>query len=331
MSPKGGQQPASAVTGPMTDDQPDFQPDPEPDLLPDLPADEDRVPFARVLDLITREQDAGPGPLLSAHQWNRQTSPTYGVRYCDSRHPAKGEARWFCGHVRECVGCSRRRAEEVLSLILGPVQDAPDVLALSLGIAHRGAPLQAEWDALRRVRLRFTQRGTWSGFQKRIHVDGVVIAAELTRGRDGWHPHLHLLLTFDRRIPGPVRRETTDALMRRWMSAAEHEGFEAVRHAQAAEWVPRGANRRRAAEYVTKGSLEHRGRHENLTPGDLLVLASRGDADATEALEEYRDAVRDGALPPLHVYGTRFRTARTAVVERQRKRSSTRVLDHRAM
>jgi hypothetical protein len=319
---KDGQQPASAVPGRVENSEPDRPTEPQPDLLLDLPADEDRVPFARVLDPLGGENNAGPGPALSADYFNRQTTTSHGVRFCDRNRPTKGEARWFCGRIRACVGCSRRRAKEVLDLILEPVAAAPHVLALSLGIAHRGASLQAEWDDLRRVRRRFTERGTWSSFQKRNRLDGVVIAAELTVGRDGWHPHLHLLLTASQRIPGAVRDRIADDLLRRWLRAAEHEGIAASPHAQTADWVPRGFDRHRAAEYVTKGSLEHRGKHENHTPGDLLVLASRGDADADEALEEYRDVVRNGALPPLHVYGNRFRIARAASADQKKKRAA---------
>lgn len=102
-----------------------------------------------------------------------------------------------CGSVWSCAVCSAkiaaRRSMEVEAAALAHTAAGGELVMLTLTVRHdRSQGLAELLDAL---------RGAWRSVQNdrrwlpvRSELVGSITATEITRGPNGWHPHLHLLL-----------------------------------------------------------------------------------------------------------------------------------------
>jgi hypothetical protein len=116
----------------------------------------------------------------------------------------EGRARYAglarCGSVWECTTCGMwiraRRAEEVRHVI--ERHGAKRCAMMTLTIRHGAG------DDLKTMRQRIadayraTCRGApWERFKARAGIVGSIRALEVTHGRNGWHPHLHIVWLLD--------------------------------------------------------------------------------------------------------------------------------------
>jgi hypothetical protein len=104
-----------------------------------------------------------------------------------------------CGRQWGCPVCAarraRKRADEIKRLLFGCGDRTVQMLTLT--VTHRrGQALRDLCSVLLRAlnRLR-TRRRVRELFAR--HVEATVRALEVTHGRNGWHPHLHVLLVTD--------------------------------------------------------------------------------------------------------------------------------------
>lgn len=107
----------------------------------------------------------------------------------------RGLAR--CGSVWECPICQatikRARAEEVKAVVESHGREK--CVMLTLTIRH------GMGDNLRELRTKLadawrgmTRGAPWRRFKAELGVSGTIRALEVTHGRNGWHPHLHIVL-----------------------------------------------------------------------------------------------------------------------------------------
>ena len=117
---------------------------------------------------------------------------------------------------------------------------------------------------------------------------GTVSAFETTYGRNGWHPHTHILFLVRARSMGRALRIVV-SLRRAWRATAEAKGLRVGRagfRAQAGE---------QASGYLAKwdtaaevaGAWCKRGRQSAETPFGLLLRAYEGDSQAAVLWSEY--------------------------------------------
>lgn len=201
-----------------------------------------------------------------------------------------------CSSVWACPVCSAaicaERAHDVKALVesWGPAR----TVLLTCTIAHEYGDLLARhtrgvaraWQALWAGRGAEKAKKTWG-------IGPWVRALEVTRGRNGWHAHIHAILCLDRELPnGQYLAEDWGT---RWASAvASHIGLAAVPSAE--HGVDCSPVRR--ADYLTKLGLEVSGarkvarRRGHEHPWDIAERAAKGDPEGIMRWREYVAATK---------------------------------------
>ncbi len=137
-----------------------------------------------------------------------------------------------CGSVWTCAPCAakiaRTRQLEVTTLLGRHLTAGGTALFLTLTVPHDvGQPLRE---------LRATVAAAWSkllagkGWQTlcaRYGLIGSIRALEVTHGRAGFHPHLHVLLFCERRMNDAELAALHAALFGRWAREVERKGLRA--------------------------------------------------------------------------------------------------------
>lgn len=220
-----------------------------------------------------------------------------------SRH---GAARGLvsCSSVWCCPVCAAHirteRAQELAQGVAEHRAQGGSLLFVTLTMRHqRGEALGQLLDVLYAAWRRVQQQRGWRTLRD-DGLSGFVRSLEITYGRAGWHPHLHLLLFLDGPTGPTERDQLHDWLTRAWLSTLERMGRSALAGVgvdvqrvtdDAGAWE-------RIAGYTVKGEAVHlevargdlkRGRG-SLSPMQLLDVAGNGEAWAIRAWQEYEDA-----------------------------------------
>lgn len=181
---------------------------------------------------------------------------------------------------------------------------APMLLTLTIR-HHAGERLGAVFGDLLACRKRWQQRAAWRK-AIRPEIAGSITAQELTHGRNGWHPHVHMLV-FVYVSPPPIgadpilaadhmeadaraileraRADWHDLTMKAGRRVTGH-GFDIQGAAQAGRYVAKWG----AAEELTLGTAKAaRDPDKGRTPWDLLAEATDGDERAGHLWREYAE------------------------------------------
>lgn len=108
-----------------------------------------------------------------------------------------------CGGIWACPVCAAvlrsGRADEVARGVASHQKEGGGVALLTLTLRHRaGDPLARGIDALVASWRSISSRSVWKKKAGRLGLVGTIRALEITHSRrNGWHPHLHLLLLTD--------------------------------------------------------------------------------------------------------------------------------------
>ncbi len=188
-----------------------------------------------------------------------------------------------------------QRCEELDRACRRHWQGGGDILLASLTVPHgRADDLAVLVDAVVKSWSEVGSQRRYVDARKRCGYVGAVRALEVTRGTNGWHPHIHALLLFDRRLD-PCEIEEIEAILRElWQRAVVRRGLRRPSD-------DRGIDLRRGygavADYLGKWGAAaelalaplKRGKRGSLTPWALLDAASRGDDDAADLWREYAE------------------------------------------
>ncbi len=114
-----------------------------------------------------------------------------------------------CGSVWACPICSfkirTKRAAELATAIAVHKANGGSVLLLTLTTQHsHGEPLDVVWDTVQECWAYVTSHSRYRRLRDH-HRMGFVRSTEVMHGRNGWHPHLHILLFVDGTV-GPFDR-----------------------------------------------------------------------------------------------------------------------------
>ncbi|OAN44010.1 hypothetical protein A6A04_09005 [Paramagnetospirillum marisnigri] len=155
------------------------------------------------------------------------------------------------------------------------------------------------WDSLDRLRedvaecwRRVLRGAAWDRLKARCGIVGVIRAMELTHGKNGWHPHLHVLILGK---PGAcVEMTLRHALYERWARFVAKMGLGMVSEAHGVD-LYRATAVKEAGDYVAKWGCDaelakwhvKKGRGKNLSPWQLLASAAEGDVEARIRWREY--------------------------------------------
>jgi hypothetical protein len=191
------------------------------------------------------------------------------VRYAEIRK-WEGRAHWSgvvsCVSVWHCPDCaakiSRKRQKEMTDLVAAHQETGGTVALVTLTLPHttydRAATLRKDVPGLW---AKVARGAPWKRAMQKGRVVGGPRSLEITHGRNGWHPHLHILVFFD---AGGDAATFLEWLIDRWIATAERAGYQCSREAQ--DW--RMADTPGAAgEYVTKWGVEWEITHAHMKDG----------------------------------------------------------------
>ena len=202
-----------------------------------------------------------------------------------------------CGSVWACPVCAGRvqlqRAAELTLLVERARADALGTCMVTLTVRHGlGHELRSTRAGVLRAWKHVLQSRAWKRIRERYQVAGYVRAVEVTHGRAGWHPHIHVLLLSGR--PADMERNLHAELSGLWRAAVvlklgrEHEPDDAHGCHVAPAY---------AADYIAKMGLEiaysvAKVRGPSRSPFELLADASRGDAQSRVLWCDYVSATK---------------------------------------
>jgi len=200
------------------------------------------------------------------------------VKYNESRKKAHWANVQRCGSVWTCPVCAKqitekRRSELEKGLNTWKTAHSGNVLLLTLTFSHSvNESLSSLLIRQKKAYKRFCENTRVINLMKSITVEHKIKGFEVTYGKNGWHPHNHILLLT--KEPVEDFKEYQAELAEIWIKCCTKSGLTApsmehgldIRDGQYAE------------KYVSKWGLEHeltkghvkKGRNGGLTPFDLL-------------------------------------------------------------
>lgn len=203
-----------------------------------------------------------------------------------------------CGSVWVCPSCSARISEvrrgELNALLAWARSRGLFPVMVTLTARHgRDDDLGDLLERLKKAKQRLHRHRTWAGMK--VKIVGSVTATEVTHGRNGWHPHLHMILL----VMAEDESEAVtmaDNLLRPWLASLHGAGldgtgagFRAQGAAAAGAYVGKwGA----AEELALQG--QKLGRGGGRTPAQLLAAAVDDHDDEAGALWQRFAAVFQG-------------------------------------
>jgi hypothetical protein len=107
----------------------------------------------------------------------------------------------ICGRIWTCPVCaakvSTRRAEELRLAVDRAADLGLKVALLTVTSRHtRGDPLKPLVGAQLKAWGAMTEHRQWKNLKAEMGVQGVIRNIEITRGENGWHPHMHALVFY---------------------------------------------------------------------------------------------------------------------------------------
>jgi hypothetical protein len=148
--------------------------------------------------------------------------------------PSTGRARYrklqTCGSVWVCPNCAlvvaERRAEEVRLALAALAESGGSAAFATLTVAHgRGDSLERVLEGFLAAFRYLSSKPSYKRLRARLGVVGSVRVLESTHGRNGWHPHFHVLFCFDRKLSERDVDRFSDELFPLWSGACAREGL----------------------------------------------------------------------------------------------------------
>lgn len=217
-----------------------------------------------------------------------------------------------CGSIWACPECASkiaaRRSSEVADLIKAHNRAGQASYMATLTVKHG---LGDNCESLRKTIAWAWDQLLRSGAMRRLrdqyNIVGYIRALEITHGKNGWHPHIHVLF-MARDFTALEQTAVGDAIFERWKKVLDRKGFKACRigfdfqRARNAETAAQYVAKWGAGTEIAKGSekLGKSGR----SPWQLLDDANDGDEWAGRLFVEYAQAFK-GARHLTYARGIR--------------------------
>lgn len=210
------------------------------------------------------------------------------VRYNQNREQAHYANVQRCGSVWTCPICSAQISEgrrqelkkgmEFWTGQGGAKEEGGAVYLLTLTNPHHHGDnlkqlLEGQKKALHRL---WTLRKSREMF-KSLDKVGHITATEVTHGSNGWHPHYHILLFFNKPINHEALRDFVSTC---WQNCCKKSGLKVPDHNHGCDiregkYADKYVSKWGLADEVTKGHIK-KGKKESVTPWDLLRQSEEG-------------------------------------------------------
>lgn len=220
-----------------------------------------------------------------------------GILYNEQRERAHYGNLQRCGSVWTCPICAAQitegRREEVKLAFKNWRDDGGYiVMATFTNRHHVGDNLAELLDGQKKALKRFWEKTKLVKTLKDLGYVGRLVATEVTYGKNGWHPHYHMIMFFNDVVDVV---ELQELLGLEWQAACKKTGMK-IPTLENGVQVQDGA---KADKYVSKWGIEEeitkghvkKGRDNSLTPFDLLRF-SEDDAEYTKLFRQYADAFK---------------------------------------
>ena len=208
----------------------------------------------------------------------RRISKDMGVKvmYNPSREKAHYSNVMRCGSVWTCPICAvqiaEKRREELKKAIANWRKKVGSVYLLTLTNPHYvGDNLKAMLEGQKKALAYFWGDRKPKEMFKSLGKHGHIIAAEVTYGENGWHPHYHILLFMRHSVNIKSLR---DFLATQWQNCCKKAGLPvpSLKHGvdlQDGTWADKYVGKWGLDDEMTKGHTK-KGKEGGLTPFDLL-------------------------------------------------------------
>jgi hypothetical protein len=223
-----------------------------------------------------------------------------------------------CGKVWTCPACSARmRAERASRIARAVTNGGGRWQMLTITLRHRrGMALRELIAGL----MKAWRRARQGGIIQRVWGDRVSASAraiEVTFGKNGWHPHVHVLLRTEE-----WSEAERSALLDRWQTCVRRELGDACvpSDAHALTWSDAfdGESESERAKYLSKLGLEisgaGSGKDGERNVWSIAERAGRGDAAARALWGEYQTATKGRRMLELDERAVVFETGRVPVL-----------------
>lgn len=240
--------------------------------------------FQRIHDFLLQDQSA---KLLPRERVNNclkkriDKTKLREIKYNEDRKKAHWCNVQRCGSIWICPVCAKqvsekRREELKLGIDRFKKRENGAVFLLTLTFSHSmGQPLKFLLLGLKKAIKCFYEDNRVKAIQKELGVQYKIKGLEVTFGKNGWHPHHHILLLNSHWKLDFKKYISQLAIL--WIKACKKAGLNAPS-------MQHGLDLRDgtyAQEYVSKWGLDSeltkghikKGREESLTPFDLLQLS----------------------------------------------------------
>lgn len=208
------------------------------------------------------------------------------VRYNSTREKAHYSNVQRCGSVWVCPVCSAQISEGRRQELNNGMNNWTDqgggvLLATFTNPHHVGDNLDDLLQGQKKAFVKLWGQRKVKETLKALGYKGRIVATEVTHGKNGWHPHYHVLMFFEHHIDAKPLR---NFLGLEWQIACEKAGLKKPSLEHGVD-VRDGSF---AQEYVSKWGLEDemtkghvkKGREGSMTPWDMLRASMGGDEQA---------------------------------------------------
>ena len=210
------------------------------------------------------------------------------VKYNQKREQAHYSNVQRCGSVWTCPICSAqisegrrqelKQAMEYWQGLNGAQEVGGIVLLLTLtNPHHHGDNLEQQLGGQKKALKYFWSDRKPKEMFKALGKVGHITATEVTYGKNGWHPHYHILLFFKGAIN---TKELRDFIATVWQNCCEKAGLKipSIEHGcdlREGKYADKYVSKWGLADEVTKGHIK-KGKEDSVTPWDLLKQSEAG-------------------------------------------------------
>lgn len=161
-----------------------------------------------------------------------------------------------CGSIWACPVCSpiirRERAAEITEAARRHLASGGGLAMVTFTIRHsRANALLDSMQVLTEAYADMSRSRAFREWKSERGMCGYIVATEITYGKNGWHPHRHVLMLFDQPISHEMESSLRSELFTMWSHAVERSGGETVSYeAFDVQVVTRGEEQ--VSSYITK-------------------------------------------------------------------------------
>lgn len=202
-----------------------------------------------------------------------------------------------CGSVWTCPVCAakitERRRQELVHVIDEAVLRGNSVLLLTLTVPHYfGQSCKEVTEKISYAKYLIQNRKTWKSLMRLFKLFGDIRSLEVTHGKNGWHPHFHCLLFFDKQKFSKFELiNLQNQILACWQKACLSAGLPLPN----SHGVTIQATSKGVADYVQKWGIDYemtkghtkQGREAGCSPFGLLADYLAGDLEAGRLFQEF--------------------------------------------